>query len=72
MKNNLVKFYITALFLCCTLVTFAQPGVVDETDGDTTPAASIDGYVWILAAIGLLFVFFSIRSYYKQVANSEE
>jgi len=72
MKNNLVKFYITAFFLCCTLVTFAQPGVVDETDGDTTPAASINGYVWILVAIGLVYAFLRFRAIYKQVANSED
>lgn len=77
MKNNLVKFYITAFFFVCTLATFAQPGsgsdnggVDDSGSSDTTPAAPIDDSVWILLAIGLVFAFLRFRAIYKQVSNS--
>jgi hypothetical protein len=72
MKTNLVKFYITTFFLCCTVVTFAQPAIPDESDGDTTPAAPIDDYIWLLAVIGLLFIFLKFRASYQQAANSQE
>lgn len=71
MKTNLLKYYIVAFYLCSTFVLFAQPGTDDaggtlEGDGDATPAAPIDDYVWLLAAIGLLFGFFTFRSLAKQ------
>ena len=60
MKNNTIKFYIAAFYLCATLATFAQPG--DGSTGDplegTDPAAPIDEYVWVLAIMGLFFVFY--------------
>lgn len=62
MKKNLLKYYyIVALYLCSTLTLFAQ-ALPDETDGDTTPAAPIDDYVWVAALVGLLFVFMWFRS----------
>ena len=67
MKNNLLKYYIVAVYLCSTLVMFAQPGTNDGTGtledptGDTTPAAPIDDYVWVLALVGLIFVFIKFR-----------
>ena len=70
MKNNLLKFYIAALYLCSTFAAFAQPGTDDDTgtlQGDE-PAApiDIDGYVWVLAAIGLVYVFLRIRAFNLQ------
>jgi hypothetical protein len=67
MKNNLLQYYITAFYLCSTIVMFAQsPGDTApegiETDGDTTPAASIDDYIWVLALIGLFLVFMKLRA----------
>lgn len=68
MKNNVLKYYIAAFYLCATFVTFAQPG--DGSTGDplegSDPAAPIDDYVWVLALIGLAFVFLKCRSIYKQ------
>ncbi len=71
MKTKLLKYYITAFYLCSTFVMVAQPG--DGSDGaplegdtDTTPAAPIDDYVWVLAAIGLLFVFLKFQAIAKQ------
>jgi hypothetical protein len=34
-------------------------------DGDTTPGASIDDYVWVLALIGLAFVILKFRAIYN-------
>ena len=72
MKNNVLKYYIAAFYLCSTFVALAQPGTDDDTgglEGPDTPAP-IDGYVWVLAAIGLLFVFIKIRSLVKQANHS--
>lgn len=74
MKNNLLKYYITALYFCSTYIMFAQPGDGNggsgngalDGDGDTTPAAPIADYIWVMAVIGLLFVFLKFKSIYKQ------
>ena len=69
MKNTALKYYIAAFYLCSTFVLFAQPGDTApgglEGDGDTTPGAPIDDYVWVLAVIGLLFVFMKFRAIQK-------
>lgn len=74
MKNNLLKYYIAAFYLCSTFVMFAQPGDGSndglEGDGDTTPAAPIDDYVWLLALIGLVLVFMKFRSIQNKKINS--
>ena len=70
MKNTVLKYYIAVFYLCSTFVLFAQPGGNDtggglEGDGDATPGAPIDDYVWVLALIGLLFVFMKFRAIQK-------
>ena len=71
MKNTVLNFYIVAFYLCSTFVLFAQPGDTApgpgglEGDGDTTPGAPIDNYIWILAIIGLAFVFMKFRAIQK-------
>ena len=69
MKNTVLKFYIVAFYLCSTFVMFAQPGDTApgglEGDGDTTPGAPIDNYIWILALLGLVFVFMRLRAIQK-------
>ena len=78
MKNNVLKYYIAAFYLCSTFVLFAQPGDGNgetgdaglEGGGDTTPGAPIDDYVWVLALVGLLFVFLKFRAIYKQGTRS--
>ena len=79
MKNTILKYYIVAFYLCSTFVLFAQPGDgngetgdagLEGTEGDTTPVP-IDDYVWILAGLGLLFVFLKFRAIYKQGTRSE-
>jgi hypothetical protein len=78
MKNNILKFFIAVFFFCSTLTVFAQ-GPNDDTstegglenDGDTT-GAPIDDYVWVLAAIGLAYVFLRLRALYLQEKTSKE
>lgn len=70
MKNTLLKYYIAAIYLCSTFVVFAQPGDTApgglEGDGDSTPiGAPIDNYIWVLALLGLAFVFLRLRAIQK-------
>jgi hypothetical protein len=69
MKNTVLKYYIVAFYLCSTFVLFAQPGDTApgglEGDGDTTPGAPIDNYVWVVAIIGLAFAFMKFRAIQK-------
>lgn len=47
-------------------MTVAQPGTNDDNsglEGTETPAASIDGYVWVLTAIGLIYVFLRLKAF---------
>jgi hypothetical protein len=77
MKNKLLKFYIATFYLCSTVMLFAQPGTEDTdgagnlegTSGDTTPAP-IDDYIWILAIVGLIFVFMKFRAIQSKRVNS--
>jgi hypothetical protein len=67
MKNNLLKYYITAAYLCSTFVAFAAVAPGDNTaDGSLEStdavAAPIDNYVWVLAFVGLIFVFLKLRA----------
>jgi hypothetical protein len=71
MKNKFFKYYaIAAVYFFSTLVAFAQPGVVDETDGDTTPSAPINDYLWVLVAIGLVLVYLKFRSMRRKIDNN--
>lgn len=72
MKNNLLKYYITAFYLCSTFVMFADPGDPpgDDFDEDPTGPAPIDDYVWILALVGLIFVFMKFRAMQNKRINS--
>jgi hypothetical protein len=81
MKNTVLKYYIAAFYLCSTFVLFAQQpgdgsdgvgdaGLEGGADTDTTPGAPIDDYVWVLALVGLLFVFLKFRAVYNQGTRS--
>ena len=71
MKNTILKYYIAAFYLCSTFAMFAQPGDTApgptglEGDGDTTPGAPIDNYIWVLAILGLVVVFMRFRAIQK-------
>lgn len=68
MKNRFLKLYIVAFFLGSTFMMFAQPGADDTGGGleSADPAAPIDNYVWIMALVGLTFVFLKFRTMYKK------
>lgn len=75
MKNNLLKYYIAGFYLCSVFMMSAQPGAQNgdntlEADTDTTPATPIDDYIWVLAAIGLVFVFMKYRAMQNRKVNS--
>ncbi|HAH54612.1 MAG TPA: hypothetical protein DCM02_04825 [Flavobacterium sp.] len=46
-------------------------GVDDDGASDTDPLP-IDNFIWVLVALGLLFVFFKYRAIYKQQISSQE
>ena len=75
MKNNLIKYYITAVYLCSTFVMFAAASPGDDTADGTmetndAAAAPIDDYVWVLALIGLFFVFMKFRAIQNKKMHS--
>lgn len=75
MKNNVSKYFVTAVFLCSTFIMFADdPGT--GTDGDPLeggdPPLPIDGYVWVLAAMSLVYVFLRLRAFALQGKASKE
>ena len=76
MKNNISKIYTTLFFLLVSFVSFAQPGDTGDGTGGlegTDPAAApIDSYVWVLAAIGLVFIFLRLRAFAQQENNLQE
>lgn len=75
MKTIFLKYYVTAFYFCSTFMAFAQPGTNDDSsglEGAETPAAPIDDYVWVLALVGLIFVFMKLRAFYHQGNISKE
>ena len=74
MKNNIKKIIVFCLITLSSLNSFAQlPGSQNDTSnlesGD--PAAPIDGYVWVLAAIGLVYFFLRVRAF-AQLGNNPQ
>jgi hypothetical protein len=68
MKKNSIKFYTACFYLCSTLIMFAQgPGSNDEggTLEGNDADAPIGDYLWVLAALGLVFVYFKFRARQK-------
>ena len=67
MKNIVSKFYVVAAFLCSTAIMFAAPG--DEAEGESLNGNDnqlpISDYLWVLALVGLVLVYFKFRSMQK-------
>ena len=73
MKTNLLKYYIAVIYFCSTFVMVAQPGTDNDTsDLEETDAVPIDDYVWVLAAVGLVYVFLRLRALSLQEKTSKE
>jgi hypothetical protein len=68
MKNIVSKFYIVAAFLCSTAIMFAAPGDDSDDVGGMEGQDNqlpISDYLWVLALVGLVFVYFKFRSIQK-------
>ena len=76
MKNYLIKFYIVAIYLCSTVVLFAQE------PGDTAEGAALDGtsdstgtpigdYIWVLALLAIVYAFWKIVSFLENKSNAK-
>ena len=79
MKNKL-KYFIAVCFFCSTLAVFAQPGEGNGGSGDAgldggaesdTTGAPIDDYVWVLAGLGLVYVW-RLRAFAQQEKTTQE
>ncbi len=64
MKNILSKSYLTLFFLLATFIAFADPGTTDTngTMENNDAPAPIGDYVWVLALLGIVFVFLTFRA----------
>jgi hypothetical protein len=68
MKNIVSKFYLIVAFLCSTAIIFAQPGDDSNDVGGMEGADNqlpISDYLWVLAVVGLVFVYFKSRATQK-------
>ena len=76
-KTEKMKKYITTVsftkitvFVFMLFTTFINAQTDLPAAPDDTTGAPIDDYVWVLALIGLAFVFFKLRSFKNQVNPS--
>ncbi len=72
MKNNIIKIYALVLYFCATYVMMADPGTTDDTGTleETDTPLPIDDYLWILAIVGLSFVFWKLKNNIKHSINN--
>jgi len=81
MKNKRLKFYLVAFYLYSNVALFAQSGLgstnelgnLEDDDVVKTKEVAplpIDDYVWVLALIGLIYVFMKFRTYQKNSIQS--
>jgi hypothetical protein len=56
------------IIICGIFITLLSNPVLAQADPGDDPVAPapIGDYVWVLAAIGLVYVFFKIRAFAKQ------
>ena len=69
MKNNLFRLYLLSFFLLTDFIIFAQPGQDQPgggLEGDDPPVASINGKLILLAAVAVLFAFYTYKNRSKQ------
>jgi len=67
--KNLLKFYILTFVLFSDFLVFAQPGGNDGSgglEGNDPPPSPINGKLFLLALIGVLFVVYTFRKNRKQ------
>lgn len=57
------------LIICGIFISLLSNPIYAQADPGDDPdavAAPIDGYVWVLAAIGLVYVFLRVRAFVQQ------
>jgi len=64
MKKYIAKSIFLTVALLCNTVTFAQGDFGDPADTNPTdaPVAPIEDYIWVLGAIGLIYVFYKMKT----------
>jgi len=70
MKNKLFNLYLISFFLLVDFVAFAQPGDDDGSgglEGDDAPPAPINGKLFWLGIVAILYAFYAIKKYRKIV-----
>jgi hypothetical protein len=63
------------IIICGIFITLLSNPVLAQADPGDDPdpvAAPIDGYVWVLAALGLVYVFLSVRAFTQQLGNTPQ
>jgi hypothetical protein len=69
--KNYEKISIFVFMLLFDFIAFAQPGDTDGTPGgleSDEPAAPINGKLFILALIGIMFMFYKLKNTRKQLS----
>lgn len=69
--KNFSKLYLFALLLLTDFMLYAQPGDDDGNgglEGNDPPPAPINSKLILLLIIGLIFAFYTIKKYRKQVS----
>jgi hypothetical protein len=65
MKKQFNKYYIAFFFLCTNFYLFAQPSSENDTanlESNEAVQAPIDDQILILILIGVLYVFFKLKT----------
>ena len=69
--KNYSKLYLFTFLILTDFMLYAQPGDDDgngDLEGGDPPAAPINSKLILLLIIGLVFAFYSIKKYKKQVS----
>lgn len=69
--KNFSKFYLLAFLMLSDFMLYAQPGDEDgngDLEGGDPPPAPINGKLIILTILGLIFAFYSIKKFRKQLS----
>jgi hypothetical protein len=67
---NKTLVWVFVIMLSITPAFAEDPTALPDAPLDEPAAAPIDGYVWVLALIGLFYVYLRLRAFTKQ-ANTE-
>jgi hypothetical protein len=61
------KIFLTLSSIFILLLSTPVFAQLEDPGADPdTPAAPIDGYVWVLAIVGLIYVFLRLRAFVQQ------